>query len=84
MFEKKEKTYIGDTIYVTKHEEQPVEILLDIIVRNAERFSKQRDEMPTNVKMTYGQYLKILDYNHTLIEKKENGGYYIFGMMISL
>lgn len=82
-FIKKKREYIGTTIFVTKNEDVPVEKLLDIIVRNIENYVRQNRKMPEKLRLSYNNYSKIIDYNHTLVERRE-GKYYTFGVQIEI
>lgn len=82
-FVKKPKEYVGTTIYVTKYDDLPIEKMLDILARNVENYVKQKGVMPEKVKLTFEGYNRILEYNKTLIEKRE-GKYYIYGTQIEV
>lgn len=81
--QKEERKYKGNTIYVTKYDDLPVEKILDILARNVENYVKQKGIMPEKVKLTFEGYNKILEHNKTLIEKRE-GKYYIYGTQIEV
>lgn len=85
MFEfiKKRREYVGTTIFVTKNEDVKVEKLLDIIVRNIEGYVRQNHTMPEKLRLSYNNYSRIIDYNHTLVERHE-GKYYTFGVQIEI
>ncbi len=81
--ESSEKRFKGTTIYVTKHEDVEVERLLDIIVRNIEGYVRQEGRMPEKLRLSYNNYNRILDYNKSLIEKRDNK-YYTFGVEVEV
>ena len=86
MFEfirRNKKEYVGTTIFVTKNEDVPVEKLLDIIVRNIENYVRQNHVMPEKLRLSYNNYSRIIDYNHTLVERHD-GKYYTFGVQIEI
>ena len=86
MFEfikKAKREYVGTTIFVTKNEDVTVEKLLDIIVRNIENYVRQNHTMPEKLRLSYNNYSRIIDYNHTLVERRE-GYYYTFGVQIEI
>ena len=86
MFEfikKQRKEYAGTTIFITKNEDVTVEKLLDIIVRNIENYVRQNHTMPEKLRLSYNNYSRIIDYNHTLVERHE-GKYYTFGVQIEI
>lgn len=80
---KQKREYIGTTIFITKNEEVTVEKLLDIIVRNIENYVRQNHTMPEKLRLSYNNYSRIIDYNHTLVERRE-GKYYTFGVQIEV
>lgn len=81
--EKEDKKYKGTTIFVTRHEDEDVETLLDIIVRNIERYVQQEGKMPNKLRLSYENYNRILEHNKSLIEKRD-GKYYTFGVEIEV
>ncbi len=86
MFEfikKQRKEYVGTTIFITKNEEVPVEKLLAIIVGNIENYVRQNHTMPEKLRLSYNNYSRIIDHNHTLVERR-NGYYYTFGVQIEV
>lgn len=86
MFEfikKAKREYVGTTIFVTKNEDVTVEKLLDIIVRNIENYVRQNHTMPEKLRLSYNNYSRIIDHNHTLVERRD-GCYYTFGVQIEV
>lgn len=80
---KTKREYVGTTIFVTRNEAVTVEKLLDIIVRNIENYVRQNHTMPEKLRLSYNNYSRIIDYNHTLVERRE-GKYYTFGVQIEV
>ena len=85
MFEfiKKRREYVGTTIFITKNEDVPVEKLLAIIVENIENYVRQNHTMPEKLRLSYNNYSRIIDHNHTLVERRD-GYYYTFGVQIEV
>ncbi len=77
------KKYKGDILYITKNENMPIELLLNIIVKNIEGYVRQENKMPEKIKLSYKNYNRILEHNKNLIEKKD-GKYYTFGVEIEV
>lgn len=81
--EKNFKEFKGTTIFVTKYEDVKVEKLLDIIFRIIENYVRQNHTMPEKLKLSYNNYNRIIEYNRTLVEKREEK-YYILGVQIEV
>ncbi len=78
-----ERKYKGNTIYVLKYDDLPIEKILDIIVRNIEFYTRSEGKMPVKLRISYETYERILSHNKSLIEKR-NGKYYTFGVEIEV
>lgn len=78
-----ERKFKGNTIYVLKYDDLPIEQILNIIVKNIEAYTKSEGKMPDKLRIRYETYERILSHNRTLIEKR-NGKYYTFGVEIEV
>lgn len=78
-----ERKFKGNTIYVLKYDDLPIEQILNIIVKNIEAYTRSEGKMPDKLRINYKTYERILAYNKTLIEKR-NGKYYTFGVEIEV
>jgi hypothetical protein len=72
----------NNTVFVQKYEYENTSDLLNEILRRLERFCYFSGYEPSNIKMTAKQYYEILNYNPSLIARRENEGYYILGMKV--
>lgn len=72
----------NNTVFVQKYEYENVNDLLNEILRRLEGFCYYNGYEPANIKMNAKQYYEILEYNRTLITRRENEGYYILGMKV--
>ena len=81
--ERKPREYKGTRLFVIKPSDIDIELYLDIILRNIEGYVRQEHKMPEYIRLTYDNYSRIIDYNHTIVEKRD-GRYFIFGVEVEL
>lgn len=77
------RKFKGNTIYVLKYDDLPIEKILDIIVKNIESYTRTEGKMPDKLRISYETYERILAHNKTLIEKKDDK-YYTVGVEIEV
>lgn len=80
---KMKKKYRGNNIYLARIEDIDTEKFLSILFSMVEGYTKQEQKMPQKIVLSEKNYKMILDYNKTLIERKEDKEY-ILGVEVEI
>lgn len=80
---KEEKKYRGTKIYLKRIENVDPERFLAILFSMVEGYAKQEQRMPEKIVLSEKNHKMILDYNKTLIEKREDKEY-VLGVEVEI